>query len=239
VRPGEALLYMADFVRANLSDPWFVGMLVLVIFTFAAGLLGVLRAWPSQPIRRGVLLYHLAAIFCALAFPIASGRFVAPDQWRYLAVIPFLGLTWFSLVVVRFRTARVGVVAAAFVASTVVPVVLNPFAQAWGSGMTGLIACLNEDGLTSGYGDYWVAKQVIFLSDRAIHIAQLDGASEMRFNFDARWFTQRADGSAFVPNFIVTDRLNEAQLAGRFGKPTSVSSCAGSTIWHYDHGLRS
>ncbi len=134
-------------------------------------------------------------------------------------------------------TGLLAVGAVSLAGAVAVPIAANPFGAAAQAGLTEMMDCLAANGLTDGYGDYWSPREAIFRSGRAVHIAQLDRAQSFRFNFDADWFTRRADGRPFVPDFVVLDRQDPAPISGRFGPPATVLQCGQTTIWRYDHVL--
>jgi hypothetical protein len=120
---------------------------------------------------------------------------------------------------------------------------------------TPLQACLEAEGRTAGFGDYWTAKELMFRSNRRIHIIQINGRGEpYRWIINERWFTQRADdGTTPRPDFILPGRpkrYDAERLREVFGTPNRVLTCGrgeacgsvagaqcGGELWLYDHPL--
>jgi hypothetical protein len=104
------------------------------------------------------------------------------------------------------------------------------------------VQCLDEvaeeHGLRYGYGDYWSAKYVTFLSRSGLRVNQLKPNLEMfEWINNPRWYVHgTGPNNRHYPEyrFILTNELAHEQIRLRFGSPALRKECHGVEIYIYD-----
>ena len=216
---------------------------LLAIARGATVFIGAIRRRALAPPATATLFLGAAA-GTALAAPLALGTFVETDQDRYFIAVPMLAVlvaTHWVLGARRHVSARSLAAAGAAVSLAAALVLAWPAA----AGIPRLVAkpalnrCLEAEGRRDGIGDYWTAKKAMFASRRAIHIVQVvSQGGRLRWNYNERWFTHRADdGTPLKPDFVVPARLSAEALRRAHGAPARIVVCEGTEIWLYDRTL--
>jgi len=243
VRQSAASLLESVGKQLRSDDPIFLFVGLATVAILARGAWVFTKVLRRRAIDRPAMVELILAVsvLALIAAPIVTRKFSQPAHWRYLMLLPFLAVAWIGVVVARrvppvARHSLAGLGIAASLAGAA-PGALA-FAPRLGDPAP-LVACLDAEGLRAGIGDYWTAKQTMFLSDRRLHFVQLTPDGQiMRFNFNDAWFSGRADdGTPFTANFIVTTRLDQDALRRDYGDPARVITCAGQQVWLYDHPL--
>ncbi|MGE0231454.1 MAG: hypothetical protein AB7O39_00330 [Flavobacteriaceae bacterium] len=102
-----------------------------------------------------------------------------------------------------------------------------------------LIRCLDREGQVAGLSDYWDAMSVMHASGGRIHAVAIaaDGYGYL-WNINRDWYFWRRDTGAEARfTYVIMHKLDPTAIAGRFGPPGREISCAGRTIWFYDHPI--
>lgn len=243
IAPGESLQIFIRDVQATISagDVGFVLMMLAIIVIALRATVTVLRLLRRQTLAPAAYLelFVAGSIAAALLAPLVSGLYWELSLWRYLLVIPVLVIIWGVHCALKLSPQWLyGLTAGAMITTLVVGTVSIRPAWEHFQSMQEPIAleqCLREQDRDTGFGDYWNAKRLLFLSDRRLHIIQINADGQpFRMNYNGRWFTERADtGAPVQPDFVILDRLNPEAIARRFGPPEQIVSCEGSTIWLY------
>jgi hypothetical protein len=221
-------------------------VLALVVVLFARSTMLTISLVRRRECTSGEYMELLLGGSCAAAItaPLALGTFKNWEWFfhaKFLLIVPPIWVAHHAFRIVP--TMKAGRLAWAAVATILLScaAIARP---AWSAAQR-LVAprplqvCLEAEGRTAGFGDYWTAKLLMFMSERRIHIVQIQGGGEPhRWGYNERWFTQRADdGTPVRPDFIVPQNLDTKRLRQTFGAPQRVLSCNGEEIWLYDKVL--
>jgi hypothetical protein len=242
--PMRDFWYTLNMIAAE--DAPLLLILVLIVALFARSAMLTISLLRRREHTSGVYMELLLGGSCAAAIiaPLATGYFKGWDWLRYAEFVVIAPLIWVAHHAFRIvPTMKAGQLAWA-------PVVIVLFScaaiarPAWNAAQRlaaprPLQACLEAEGRTAGFGDYWTAQLVIFMSERRIHIVQIQrGGEPYRWSYNKRWFTQRADdGTLPRPDFIVPKNLDTERLRQTFGPPQRVLTCNGEEIWLYEKPL--
>ncbi len=92
-----------------------------------------------------------------------------------------------------------------------------------------------EGRIHRGLGDYWAARFFTELSHNALVVAPvgIDGGLNVWMMNPDLFLAPDAVGY----DFVIPDRLNEADLVARFGEPMERTTCARQPIWRYRPGV--
>jgi len=241
---GSFALWLSDMTALISSTDYpMLILLTLNVFLLIKSC-AIVLSFGNKKITSSLLLEQLlgAILVCAITIPLLLGLYRGYALWRYYLIIFILPLLWIALMLARYiRKSVMNIGIAAFALVLTAACLTYPQAQATLTELqktTDLESCLLQNGLTSGYGDYWHAKSLIFSSNRQIHIAQLLGPKPYPFNFNARWFSERSDTrEPFKPNFVIIENLDPALINQLFGAPQEHLRCQNKLIWKYDHAL--
>lgn len=193
----------------------------------------------AMPFADALAIFLATSITLGVLAPVLTSYFQEQSHWRYLLFLPLFAILKMALLlsglIAPMQIGR-ALVAFAMMAATALMIPAAYSAAAAPEPRTGLERCLDAQGLTTGLGDYWIAKRLMFLSGRRFHIVQLkwDGRPDT-YNYNRDWFSRRADdGSAIEPNFIIIRGLVAERIRDKFGAPGNTLPCAGTEIWLYD-----
>lgn len=246
----ESAIVFAESVQSFFSD----GDVIMIGLIFGLGCIclagsGVLvSAFRSGTMRfwQALILLLAGAAVCGLVVPVLSGFFDHAVHWRYLMVVPILVVLAASVLVAEVLAGRAATARLPGFAASILALLL--VLPAYRAGMAiepklDLEVCLEAEGLTTGYGEYWMVKSLIFYSERRIHVIQLNsGAERYEHNYNRLWFDRRADGQALTaPNFIIMTMIDPVKILERFGPASRTLQCGKHEIWLYDRigGLNS
>ncbi|EGV28996.1 hypothetical protein ThidrDRAFT_3435 [Thiorhodococcus drewsii AZ1] len=200
-----------------------------------------------QTVGNYIELFIAMSCFSALLTPLATGNYKVVGDWRYFIVIHILIMVWIvyfiSNVIGSIRIVNVvaGLGAGVLIAVSAMTVSEDAIASVKRlQSPTPVEICLRQEKRTTGIGDYWTAKLLMFMTRREIHIVQVrEDGYFFRWNYNRRWFSVRSDNKApFSPDFIITKNLDPNKLRARFGDPSRSIVCGDSEIWLYDLPLR-
>jgi len=224
-------------------------ILLLLVLTLAllvrGAFLSVQMLQRKVPSRDDVLEVLLAGICSsAILAPFAANMIFDIGSWRYFIILMVVQPLWLAHLAIRgLNTAGMN----RYVA--LIPVVLLAYCAviaipSYGAakrlaGPGSILRCIEAEGRTAGLGDYWTAKELMFLSDRQIHIVQVNNLGlPRRWNYNERWFSVRADnGAPLRLDFIVPKRLDSGSMLKVFGSPDRITECGGEELWLYDKPL--
>ena len=249
VSPFHSLtLFSQDIIHTIAAgDRVFCVMIVVVIAILIRGGLAVYRLFNRHPADLKTYFEVLIAtsILAALGVVVPTGIYSETALWRYLLIIPALAVIWVMHWLLRFTSSprtRLG-----WFAGTLATIMVGTSATS-SRALTniGTLAqpptleiCLRARGRTTGFGDYWTAKELMFSSNRRIHILQLTPSGEpFRWVYNETWYQARADnGTAVRPDFVILSGLETTAIQRRFGMPDERLLCAGTEIWLYDRPI--
>lgn len=210
----------------------------------AAILISLLR---RRKIARGESMELLLGGICgaAIVIPLITGIFKKPDDLYYAKIVFLAPPIWLAYHAARNisteRLAWTSAIIVLFSCAAIARPAYNTIQRLVAA--RPLQVCLEAENRTTGIGDYWTAKLLMFMSDRRIHIVQVgrrNGESH-RWIYNEQWFTKRADnGKLARPDFIVATRLKTSAkrfLRLKFGTPQRVLTCDGEKIWLYKEPL--
>lgn len=235
VRDILQIFYSADYVMAALL---LANLLLIMQFFFI-----LIKSKQSNPATDAKSLLGIIVLF-ALLVPLTMNVYRGIALWRYFLILGILPLLYATLAIIAFcPNTKVGkiinwicVAAMAITFYSIYPETINYIARL--KSLTPLEQCLKNEGLRTGYSDYWNAKSLIFSTSRNIHLMQLSGRAPLNFNFNVEWFLTRSDSKEPVePNFVIMENLIHDEIFGLFGAPNKVINCAGKLIWFYDRAL--
>lgn len=232
-----------ESVKSTIASPDWI---FVILLAFTAGILlsgvkslhrSLQRSEMPFPAVLDVLLAF--SVILGLLAPILTSYFQEQAHWRYLLFFPLFAVLKMALTLSRLSIAQhTGNWIPAFIAAAAMAL-MAPFA--YSTAMAPDMhseheRCLTSRGLSTGFGDYWVAKRLMYLSARRIHVVQIkaDGKRDT-YNYNGGWFTHRADDkSPFLANFIIMSGLDPEHIKERFGEARETMQCGGSEIWLYD-----
>lgn len=234
-------VWWEGFVAAVTAGKWHLPAVVVLSLAMSVRAI-VLLGRPTWTRWTLVEISLAAAQLAALATPLVTGTLVDFSNIRYSLAAFLLPLVWLVALGFAASSGRRWPVLAAAGAAWITFAASIPYGLAAAAASTApnaLVTCLLDRGLRDGFGDYWTAKKLIFDSQYRLHLVQLtDLASLYRYNYNDRWFTQRAlTGEPLSPKFIITSGIRRDELASRFGAPQTSIDCAGHEIWLYDRPL--
>ncbi|MCR9139467.1 MAG: hypothetical protein NXI27_25930 [Alphaproteobacteria bacterium] len=232
-----------DEIKVTFAEPDWIMATFLVIATgiVLAGMVSVIRCLRSRRLsfNDAFVVFLASSIVSGVLVLIITSYFKEQAHWRYLIIIPLYAVLAISmflsrvLMIPKYGRHLVSIAAAAafvFMAPGAYGTATAPESR------SDLEACLVTRGHSTGFANYWIAKRLIFLSERRIHIAQIrpDG-SRHNFNYNRAWFETRADdGSPIAPTFIIIRGLDTGSIRTKFGAPRETVQCAGTEIWIYE-----
>ncbi|EIC19611.1 hypothetical protein [Thiorhodovibrio frisius] len=243
IEPSKSLQVFISDLQAVVSagDVGFMLMLVAIMVIALRAAIMILRLLRRQTLTPAAYLelFLAGSISAALLAPLALGVYWDLTLWRYLLVIPVLVIIWVVHCVLKLSPQwQYGLTTGAIITTLGLGTV--SISSAWEHIQSlqqpiALEQCLREQGRDTGFGDYWNAKRLLFLSDRRLHIIQINAVGQpFHMNYNRRWFAERADtGAPVQPDFVILDRLDAGVIARRFGSPKQVIHCDGSAIWLY------
>lgn len=249
--PIRAASFLWVQLRTAVSDadyPLIVTLMVAaaLIMRTAFILLSIVQ---RRTLRDGAFtdLFLGGSCAAALLAPLLTGAFQEAAHWRYFLIVFPLSLLWGLRLSFqawgkwRGASLHLSWIAAALV--VLVSAAASAPALEAGKRLQApppLEACLAREGRFEGLGDYWTAKLLMLMTERRVHIVQVTrGGNLFRWDYNGRWFTERADSRAAVrPDFIVMRNLDPNALRTRFGAPARVVDCDGTEIWLYDKVLK-
>lgn len=223
-------------------------------FHVGAGALvfAVILAWRARreatPERRQLAWWIVGSVVSAVVLPIVSVYWRNPQHARYLLPLLVLPPAWLIFEVQQRVASR-----AVRRAVTVVAIVALGLAVAWsgrdfraGAGeypadeRTRAVAeFLERAGLQRGLADYWTAHYLTATMRGEVAFNQLRPTGAVQFwnnngfhHFDRRGADGRLSASGY--QFIVTNGLDEAALAAKFGAPTRKADVAGYLFWIFE-----
>jgi len=240
MRAAETLWNSA--LDAIVRPDWiFTGLLAITLIILLSGAVSLGRSARRRemPFADTLAIFLAVSVVLGVLAPILTSYFQEQSHWRYLLFLPLFAVL--KMAIILSRLVKAGRYLSAVPAGALALALLIIAPTAYGAAMareprTGLETCLDARDLTTGLGDYWVAKRLMFLSGRKFHIVQLkwDGRLDT-YNYNRDWFSRRADdGSAIEPNFIIIRGLVAERIRDKFGAPGNTLPCAGTEIWLYD-----
>ena len=244
---GSLMLWISDLVALvdSADYPMLIVLLLNALLLLRACII-VKSLIQKNPIKQSdwVELLLASIAFFAIATPLLLHLYRGYALWRYSLIIFILPPIWIALSISRHIQTKTLTHLGLGAFSLLLTATYLAFPQASitiksAQKPSALESCLLQNKLTAGYGDYWNAKSLIFLSNRQIHIAQLtESAQAELFNFNRAWFITRSDnGQAFKPNFVMMQGLDPVAIEQLFGEPQSTLRCQQQLIWSYDHEL--
>jgi hypothetical protein len=239
-------LFLKDVVNTIArGDVVFTIMLMLMLVILVRGSYRLYQLLSHQPIHL-TEYFELLITFCilvAIGAPIITGLYTDIVLWRYLLIIPALVVIWSlqHLLLVWHHIHRVWLIGS-------ISTVLIGTATASGHAITNITAlsqpsaleqCLQTHRRNTGLGGYWIAKVLMFRSNRRIHIMQMTPSGEpFHVVYNNQWYQIRADdGSTVQPDFIIVNDLDPKAMQQHFGMPDEHLHCAGYEIWLYDQSV--
>lgn len=239
----ESAIVFAESVQSFFADGDVV-MIVLVLglgCICLAGFSVLVSTFRSGTMRfsQALILFLAGAAVCGLLVPVLSGFFDHAVHWRYLMVMPILVVLAVSLLVANALSARAVIHHLPGFAVTILALFLAIPAYRVAKAIEPRIeleTCLETEGLTTGYGEYWMVKSLIFYSERRIHMIQLNnGGERYEHNYNRVWFDRRADGQALAsPNFIIMTFIDPGKILEKLGPASRTFQCGKHEIWLYD-----
>lgn len=239
----ESAIVFAESVQSFFADGEFI-MIALVfglgcICVAALGVLASVLRSGTMRFSQALTLLLAGATVGGIVAPVLSGFFDHAVHWRYLMVVPVLGVLAVCLLVASTLSAgpvtrHLPGFAATFLALLlVVPAYRSAMAI---EPKIELEICLEAEGLTTGYGEYWMVKSLIFYSERRIHMIQLNnGGERYEHNYNRFWFDRRADGQALTsPNFVIMTYIDPGKIREKFGPASRTLQCGKHEVWLYD-----
>ena len=237
---------------SDLTGPLARDQPALIAIALAATAYAAVAAWGSRRLVPGspspTLLpdaFAVLALGAALALPILAVYWKDQQSARYLLpwlVLPLWWGAWRWLAVRRSSAAQqamrwgcAGVIAASLVIGLIR---WEPEGWTWPrpAAAQTLEQELRSRGHTRGLGDYWNTHYLNVLTE--LRLTALRPSSQVQFwNNNAAWHWDAADGQLVEPppyTFIITTRLDEAQLEARFGQPDARVELAGEQVWLFD-----
>ncbi|MGC4003121.1 MAG: hypothetical protein QM811_08285 [Pirellulales bacterium] len=142
---------------------------------------------------------ELAVVFCnssAFLLPFVSGSLTYLGNLRYALPMLILPYVWVLLVASRIKVRRwpklMPAVAVLFWIWAIVQTPRGLRAVQGIEDQKTLGHFLVEQGLKTGFGDYWTCKRAMFETDYAVHIMQLNQFGERNdFAFNKTWYERR------------------------------------------------
>lgn len=218
-----------------------ITLFIGLVFISAAGIRTVmsLRHGKDMCFAKALLILLAGTVVLGIATPVLSGNFTGLHAWRYLLVLPITVVLASSIFIARHMPKRLSVAAVPGLIMTLLVLSLAAPAYRVATAMEPqieLVTCLEAEGLTDGYAEYWMTKTVIFYSRRRVHIVQLAHSGGLYgTNYNRLWFEHRSDGTPFgPPNFVIMTGLERDKILPRFGEPEQSLRCGQHDIWLYD-----
>ena len=234
---------------ASSLDPLDVPLFLIALTIMALLSRGIVLT--AKSLRRltptcGEVMEIFLAGVCAIALlaPIMTNMIYDAAHWRYSLILMLTPMLWVVYHTVKTIPAGLRRGFLPIMPLLIVLLCAAILMPAWRAA-TRLAAprpiqiCIGAEGRTAGLGDYWTAKQLILMSDRRIHMAQIaaDGRP-YRWITNETWFSRRADNDARPRfDFIVPARLKIDALERVFGPPDQIKDCGDKKLWLYNHPL--
>lgn len=229
-------------LEAVTRPDWVFACLLAVTATIMwSGSVSLRRSYQRRrmPFSDALAIFLALSVVLGVLAPVLTSYFQEQSHWRYLLFLPLFAVLKMALLLSRLIAPMQ--ISRALVSFAMIAVTAPMLPAAYSAATTpeprtGLEQCLDAQGLTTGLGDYWIAKRLMFLSGRRFHIVQLKSDGRLdTYNYNRDWFFHRADdGSAIAPNFIIVRGLDAGHIRKRFGPPGQTVPCAGSEIWLYE-----
>lgn len=221
--------------------PMFLGLGVVCMIGLRA-FISALRT-KDMTFSQALFMFLLGTIFCGFLAPVINSYYEETSHWRYYIIMPIIFVLAVSIFIARYLPERLSMRALPGLLVALLVLLMAPSAYNVALAIepkTELEICLEMEGLTTGYGEYWMAKPVIFYSQRRVHIIQLDrDGGRYGHNYNRVWFDRRADGQPIdSPNFIIVTGTNTEKILEVFGRPRREIQCGRHDVWLYDQIVR-
>lgn len=253
---SQALVYVC------LANAVLLTVIVVYGFRLSKTLAARLKMHKPTPLKLSVPTMFWAVMACAFLLYIVTTQSVqSTSTYHYLMVVPFFAvplLCWLCAThkVNWYLYAALGVAVLLNTGSAVLgvrkPELINePYSVAAAAANdqtinTRLIAFLNANGLTKGFGGYADANINSYLSKGAIDImptlCAANGPQLFRFSFTASQLTKPAAKTFYLYNPTASPfpaGCTAAQAAALFGKPVQTLQSQGDTILVYSYDISS
>lgn len=239
---GAADTLWSSALDAATEPDWvFVGLLAVTVIILLPGAVSLRRSMQRREMPFGdtLAIFLAASVILGVLAPILTSYFQEQSHWRYVLFFPLYAILKLAIILSRLMMTGRSARPVPAIGLAVVVAIMSPAAYRAATAPetpTDLEKCLDAHGLATGFGDYWVAKRLMFLSERKLHIVQLKSDGRLdTYNYNRDWFQHRADdGSAIAPDFILVTGLDAGRIRDKFGEPREAVQCAGTEVWLYD-----
>jgi hypothetical protein len=197
---------------------------------------------------RPIYAFMMVSIVSTLAFVLAGGFWSDSSNARYFYMLPMfvclilaelfferlwrVSKNWSGIVLVVIAVLASQRILRFFEAASN-PLLNPPYPSE--------IACVDRQFQSSrievGYGEYWTAKRVPYLSRRKIRLLQVGTDFQIfAFNINLNWYLNLSPPTFFIRD-VVRDQLKPEALLAKWGTPSTVIDCGQLQIWKYNRDL--